>query len=111
MIPASEVYLHEPPALSGLLPGESAEHTHYRWAFKHYFSRKAALISLLSVLACELSESQQTLGFMSASSVGTRPGNQHAGPTSKLLRSSACPLDWMLPKLMLSLGYTHFSRV
>ena len=79
--------------------------------FKHYFSRKAALISLLSVLACELSESQQTLGFMSASSVGARPGNQPAGPTSKLLRSSACPLDWMLPKLMLSLGYTHFSRV
>ena len=49
MIPASEVYLHEPSALSGLLPGESAEHPHYSRAIQMLlFQEGCSDLSLVS---------------------------------------------------------------
>lgn len=66
----------------GCRPGEPAEPTHQ------------VLVTQMSPLkeACWTVDSLkagQTLGLMSVSLTGAKPGNQHAGPTSKLVPPSA----------------------
>lgn len=85
----AEMHLHEPPALLDCRPGEPAEPTH---------QVPATQMAPLKEACCDLSHqcwtvgslrAGQTLGLMSVSLTGARPGNQHAGPTSKLVRPSA----------------------
>lgn len=97
-MPVAELRLRDPSTLPGLLRW-GASRTHSPGPGHPRSPLKEACPDLSHECwngSCQ--RAGQTLGLMSVSLTGARPGNQHAGLTSQLVCLSAYPLNWMLPK-------------